>query len=89
MEEEPMYVTDISMNYFASVEEEEKYRLQALDYSLRPVAVKVKEQIDDKGGGVSSHKIHSHKDVSSGSLDSIHDSCCYWKYYLEGKYKKY
>jgi hypothetical protein len=68
MEEEPMYVTDISMNYLASVEEEEKYRLQALDNSLGHVAVKVKEQIDDKDSGVSSHIIYSNKDVSSGIL---------------------
>ncbi len=68
MEEESMYVTDIIMNYLASVEEEEKYRLQALDNSLGHVAVKVKEQIDDKDSGVSSHIIYSNKDVSSGIL---------------------
>jgi exosome complex component RRP45 len=65
MEEEPMYVTDTTTNYLALVEEEEKYRLQALDYSLGHVAVKVKEQID-KDGGVSS-RIHGSKEAASGS----------------------
>lgn len=66
MEEDPMYVTDTATNYLVLVEEEEKYRLQALDYSLGHVAVKVKEQMD-KDGGVSS-RIHGNKEVASGSL---------------------
>jgi exosome complex RNA-binding protein Rrp42 (RNase PH superfamily) len=65
MEEEPMHVTDTTTNYLALVEEEEKYRLQALDYSLGHVAVKVKEQID-KDGGVSS-RIHGSKEAASVS----------------------